>query len=82
MPEQAESFDRLRPFDKLRILGSFDRLRPFDKLRMLGSFDRLRTNGSAAILLGKSQFALSLSKGCRKRGKSFDKLRTIGGAVF
>jgi hypothetical protein len=27
------------------MIGSFDRLRPFDKLRMIGSFDRLRTNG-------------------------------------
>ncbi len=37
--------NRLRPFDKLRVLGPFDRLRPFDKLRVLGPFDRLRANG-------------------------------------
>ncbi len=38
-------FDKLSPFDRLRMHGHFDKLSPFDRLRMRGHFDKLSANG-------------------------------------
>jgi hypothetical protein len=45
LPPKVQHFDKLSPFDRLRMLGHFDKLSPFDRLRMLGHFDKLSANG-------------------------------------
>ncbi|KQW13751.1 hypothetical protein ASE08_28680 [Rhizobacter sp. Root16D2] len=52
---RTQPFDRLRSFDKLRMIGPFDRLRSFDKLRMSGPFDRLRANGVVCCFSGSER---------------------------
>jgi hypothetical protein len=42
---RGQHFDKLSPFDRLRMHGHFDKLSPFDRLRMHGHFDKLSANG-------------------------------------